>query len=367
MILFAIMYIYKFNLLQSIITVCIVYFLKAIVSTATLPALKLMFGDSVNATNLTIIEQVITQVLGLTFLIVIIMLIYLFKAKINIPKDLSEKRTLTVVTNVVLSVFILFPNFIYIQNNMNTRSAPLLIYNSISLILIVIINIFNIIKIGEMEYLKQCIEFEKQYTNTLNDMLFSLRGFKHDYNNMLQVIDGYILSNDLEGLKKFHSQMMSESRKINNITPLNSYIKDNPAIYGLILSKISFSEIMNVAFNVSVICKVEVSSIKIYDLCKVLGILLDNAIEAAAESDKKIAELFIRENASKRCLFIEISNSYSGTIDTESIFDDGYTTKKGHTGFGLCEIKRIIAKYKNCKIYTHSLQNSFLQRIEIYY
>lgn len=87
-----------------------------------------------------------------------------------------------------------------------------------------------------MEYLKQCIEFEKQYTSTLNDMLFSLRGFKHDYNNMLQVIDGYILSNDLEGLKKFHSQMMSESRKINNITPLNSYIKDNPAIYGLILS-----------------------------------------------------------------------------------------------------------------------------------
>ncbi len=62
---------------------------------------------------------------------------------------------------------------------------------------------------------------------------------------------------------------------------------------------------MNVSFNVSVICKVEVSSIKIYDLCKVLGILLDNAIEAA-ESDKKIAELFIRENASKRCLFIEI-------------------------------------------------------------
>ncbi|OPZ88151.1 MAG: Sensor histidine kinase CitA [Firmicutes bacterium ADurb.Bin419] len=363
----SIMFLYKFSFLKSLSTVCIVYFLKTIVTLTCLPIFKLLFREGFNATNASLFEQVTSQIIALTLLLLITMIISLFKIKIHIPEDLGKKRALTVVINIVLSVLLLFPNLIYIQEVMNTRSTPLLIYNSVSLIFVVVLNVVNFLRLGEMEFLKENAVFQELYIKTLNEMIDSLRGFKHDHNNMMQVISGYIAAQDMDGLKKFHSQMMSESRKLNNIIPLNSYIKHNPPIYGLLLSKISYSEIKNINLTINVMCKVEFKNIKIYDMCKILGVLLDNAIEAAFESEKKYVELAIRENANKSCLFIEVNNSYSGTVDVESIFKDGYTTKKDHSGFGLWEIQKIINKYKNCKLHTHARENSFSQRIEITY
>lgn len=216
-----------------------------------------------------------------------------------------------------------------------------------------------------MEVLRQNVEFQELYIKTLNEMVDSLRGFKHDYNNMLQVVGGYISVNDMDGLNKFYNQMVNESKKINNFIPLNSYIKDNPAIYGLLLSKISYSEIRKVNFTINVLNKIEIDNIKIYDLCKILGILLDNAIEAAEVSDKKFVELSIRENSDKSCLFIEINNSCNENIDIESIFKDGFSTKKGHTGFGLWQTQKILNKYKNCTLHTSFKHNVFSQKIEI--
>jgi two-component system sensor histidine kinase AgrC len=367
MILFVFMFFYKFSFLKSIGAMCIVFFLKAIVSTMCLPIYKLLIRNNFNATNATLIERLIAQMLGIVFLLLIVMVIFLFKIKVSIPKDLNKKRALTIVINLVVSLLLLFPNLIHIQDHMDTRSTPLLVYNSISLVLIIAINTFNFIRFGKIEFLKQNLEFQDLYIKSLNEMIDSLRGFRHDHNNMLQVMSGYISANDMDGLRNFHEQLLSESRKTNNIAPLNSYIKDNPPIYGLLLSKISYAEIKNVPFTITVLCKLEVPSIKIYDLCKVLGVLLDNAIEAAVDSEKKFAELSIRENADKSCLFIEINNSCVGIVDTEAIFKDGYTSKKGHTGFGLWEVKKIIARYKNCKLHTCARQNSFSQKIEIMY
>ncbi len=360
-------FLFKFSFLKSLSAMCISYFYRSVVFLISLPIFKLFFREDFSITNASLHEHIISQIISLTVILLITTTLSLFKIKIHIPEDLGKKRALTVVVNLALSVLLLFPNFIYLQEVMNTRSTPLLIYNSVSLILVVVLNVFNFLRLGEMEFLKQNAVFQELYIKTLNEMIDSLRGFKHDHNNMLQVINGYISAQDMDGLKKFHSQMMSESRKLNNIIPLNSYIKHNPPLYGLLLSKISYSEIKNINLTISVMCKVEIKNIKIYDLCKILGVLLDNAIEAAYESEKKYVELAIRENTNKSCLFIEINNSCSGTVDLETIFKDGYTTKKDHTGFGLWEIRKIINKYKNCKLYTHSRENLFSQRIEITY
>ncbi|MEN2774327.1 sensor histidine kinase [Acetivibrio clariflavus] len=365
--LFILLFFYKFSLLKSIMAMCILYLLKAIVSTLCLPIYKLFYRTDFNAVNMTLIEHLISQGLGTVLFIIIALIIYLFKYKIDMPDDFSKKSTVTVVINVIISILLLYPNIIHLHNYMHNETSPLLIYNSISLVFIVLINTINFIKFGKIEILKQNVEFQNLYIQTLNEMIDSLRGFKHDYNNMLQVMQGYISVNDMEGLKNFHSQLLAESRKINNFVPLNSYIKDVPPVYGLLLSKISYSEIKNVTINITVTCKLKITNIKIYDFCKILGILLDNAIEAAAESEKKLVELSIRESPDKSSLFIEITNSCIGTVDISSIFKDGYTTKKDHTGFGLWEVQKILSKYKNCKLYTNVWENYFSQKIEIAY
>ncbi|WP_010248363.1 sensor histidine kinase [Acetivibrio cellulolyticus] len=364
MMLLSLIFIFRFSMLKSIAVTCMIYFLKAVVSLTSLTILKL----SSNWTFSSLGEQLIGQIFGAIFLFLIVMVIMSFKIKIQIPKDLNKKRTLSIVINIILSVLLLFPNLFYIDNSIGFSSTPLYVYNSISLAIIVITNAFNSIRLGKMELLKQNLEFQELYTQNLNEMVNSLRGFKHDHNNMLQVIGGYISVNDMDGLRKFYSQMMSETRKINNLIPLNSYIKDNPAIYGLLLSKISYAEVKNVNLTINVICEIKLNNIKTYDLCKILGVLLDNAIEAAVETEKRFVELAIRENADKNRLFIEVNNSCAGDIDIETIFKDGYTTKKEHTGFGLWEIRNIVDKYKkNCKLHTQVKYNVFSQKLEIIY
>ena len=367
MMLFVLLRFYKFSFLKSVATMCIVYLLKVLVATLCLPIFKLIYRPDFNAANTTTIELLTAQGIGAVLFLIIALIIYLFKYKINIPDDFSKKSALTVVINVILSILLLYPNAVYLQNHMHHDSSPLLIYNSVSLVIIVVINTFNFIRFGKIELLKQNVEFQNLYIQTLNEMINSLRGFKHDYNNMLQVMHGYISANDMEGLKNFHSQLMAESRKINNITPLNSYIKDVPPIYGLLVSKISYSEIKNISLTITVLCEIKINNIRIYDFCKILGVLLDNAIEAAAESEKKFVEFSVREKPDKTSLIIEINNSCAGPIDTTSIFKDGYTTKEGHTGFGLWDVQRIISKYKNLKLHTNARENCFSQKIEIIY
>ena len=82
------------------------------------------------------------------------------------------------------------------------------------------------------------------------------------------------------------------------------------------------------------------------DMCKILGVFLDNAIEAAVVTDKKIVgiSLYIENNFFK----IIISNSYD-FIELDKMGTDNYSTKgRGH-GYGLLLVKKIIASNKKIK------------------
>jgi two-component system sensor histidine kinase AgrC len=305
------------------------------------------------------------QTLAIGIYVIVILFVYLVKMKINIPEDLSKRKSLEIITNIVLSFFFIIPNIFSMLNGISIVSKELFVYNSVALLSIISLNIFNAIKLTNMEVIKNDMEFQKIYIETLNNAIDSLKGFKHDYNNIVQSIGGYLMINDIDGLKRFYHHMLAECKKVNNIFPLNNYIKECPPIYGILLSKIYYSEANDVLLEINVSSKINIPTIKLYDLSKILGILLDNAIEAAAESKKKYVEFIANESHGKNKLVIEIINSFDSTVNVEKIFQDGFTTKKEHTGFGLSEVKKILSKYKNCTLYTKISDNIFTHKIEI--
>ena len=74
--------------------------------------------------------------------------------------------------------------------------------------------------------------------------------------------------------------------------------------------------------------------IKIYDFARILGILLDNAIEASEECEEKIINITFRNDAKNNMQLIIIENTYNNKdIDTEKIFEKGVTEKENHTRF----------------------------------
>ena len=106
---------------------------------------------------------------------------------------------------------------------------------------------------------------------------------------------------------------------------------------------------------------------KIYEFARILGILLDNAIEASKECDEKIINITFRNDQKNNRQLIIIENTYKNKdIDTEKIFEKGVSEKENHTGLGLWEVRKIIKKNNNINLFTNKTDQFFSQQLEIY-
>ena len=100
------------------------------------------------------------------------------------------------------------------------------------------------------------------------------------------------------------------------------------------------------------------------------GILMDNAIEASSQCQDKMIHLTIRKDFKSPRQLLIIENTYADkAIDTEKIFEKGYTTKqddsKNH-GLGLWKVRQILLKSTNLNLFTHKDDTYFKQQLEIY-
>lgn len=102
----------------------------------------------------------------------------------------------------------------------------------------------------------------------------------------------------------------------------------------------------------------------IIDLSRILGILLDNAIEASKESlEFKLKLAFIK---TEKAIIIVISNSYKEkNISLNKIFKPNYSTKGSGRGLGLNNLKKIIDDYDNVFLETKMIDNYFIQELQI--
>lgn len=178
----------------------------------------------------------------------------------------------------------------------------------------------------------------------LETMVDGLRKFKHNYDNILASINGYVIRNDQEGLRLYLDEIIEEKAKneMVNFFKLN-FIK-NPAVTGLIISKMLYAEGHGVEFILKVHSEVSEIAMKTSHLCEILGVLLDNAIEAAEESEEKRIYFSIEET--DESFVFEIKNTVGLKPNKIKMFERGYSTKGENRGAGLSILKEMIGKYE---------------------
>ncbi len=98
-------------------------------------------------------------------------------------------------------------------------------------------------------------------------------------------------------------------------------------------------------------------------LCEVLGVLLDNAIQASIDSKSKI--LYISSEENDKNLEINIKNSFSSQIDMEKLGNVNYTTKGQNHGIGLFSIFKNKDVKTNIKINNDIFESIVLVKKEI--
>lgn len=205
----------------------------------------------------------------------------------------------------------------------------------------------------------------REENKNLKELVDKLRVFKHDYCNIIASISGYVALDDMSGLKKFVKSIMCEINEVNQLQSINMTTINEPSVLGLISSKYRLAINNDVKFNFFSSINYHELNMDIYEFSKIIGILLDNAIDASKMSEEK--EIFVDVKSAKNGNKVAtIKNSYlNKDVDIKSIFKKGFSTKEIKSGLGLWEVKQIIKRYPNVKIRTSKDEEYFSQSLII--
>jgi len=243
----------------------------------------------------------------------------------------------------------------------------IVLLSNISLIAYFLLSIYSLTKTSQLEITALNLEQEKENNRILQNLQDELRGFRHDFSNIICTIGGYVQVKDMEGMSKYYSQIQKDVIKMNNLGALNPESINNPAVYILITSKYSKALELGIEMNINVFLNLNTLNMKIYEFTRILGILLDNAIQAAQECDEKIINLEIRKESKRNRQILLIENTYNNKdVDTEKIYEKNFSTKEGNSGLGLWEVRQILKKNNNLNLFTSKDNKFFKQQLEMY-
>lgn len=306
----------------------------------------------------------------LTYLIVAVLVLILKyrKVTLNILEDFDKKTKSIITINFVFGFITIFLQGILSSKYIDILPIEFTFFNFISLLAYFGLSFYSLAKIMKLVTTTKKLESAEEYNKTLHILHDSVRGFKHDFDNIVTTIGGYIKTNDMDGLKSYYSQLEEDCTKVNNLYVLDPDIINNPGVYNLITAKYNEALEKGIKVNLTVLLDLNDLHMKIYEFARILGILLDNAIEAASECDEKILNIVFRNESKNNRNIILIENTYKDKdVDIEQIFNKGVSGKQNHTGLGLWEIRQILKKNNNVNLYTNKNEKYFSQQLEIYY
>ena len=233
------------------------------------------------------------------------------------------------------------------------------------------ISFYSMTKSISLEITKNELEQAELHNKTLELLYNNVSAFKHDFSNIITALGGYINSKNMEGLEKYYDNILDECNINNNLSTLNPNIINNPAIYNILAAKYYKADELGITINLQVFINLNELKMDVYDFCRILGILLDNAIEASSKCEEKIINIDIRDIRPKKCQSITIENTFlDKNIDISRLAEKGYTSKtkdKESHGIGLWQVAKLIKKNKNTILDTSKDDKYFRQELVIYY
>lgn len=329
--------------------------------------------------NITASEIMIIPLYRLAVALSIYLIIFLltiairyFKINIKIFDSMNKKSKILLISNLILMIIVIAMQFYLVRYYSNTMPAFITLISILSLISYFTISVYSIINSSKLEIAARDLEGANLTIHSLRVLHDTVRTFKHDFDNIVNGIGGYVRNKDMEGLTKYYDQLQQDCNKTNNLYSLSPNVINHPAIYNILATKYYIADELNVQINLDIFLDLNEieQQMKIYEFTRILGILLDNSIEAAKECDDKMINVAFRKEEHKHRIVVIIENTYSNKdVDTDKIFEKGFSSKTehGNTGLGLWKVRQILKKNNNLNLFTTKTQELFKQQFEIYY
>ena len=362
--------IFKASILKSILAELIPIFLTAIFETFFLRLYLIIFNQpyedviSIPIYRLSLVLLIYATLFGLY------KLLKHFKFSIVLLDNINKKNKRVLIINSIFALISIATQFYLGAFYNDNLPLFIVILSNISLISYFFVSFYSLTRATKLEIANRNLEEAQLYNKSLKILHDNIRAFKHDFSNIVQAIGGYVETKDLDGLESYYSQLLEDCLQVNNLATLSPDIINNPAIYSILASKYHKADELGIKINLGIFMDLNSLNMKIYEFTRILGILLDNAIEASSMCEEKVINVTISKEPHRNRQLALIQNTYSNKdVDTEKIFEKGYTSKtedkKSH-GLGLWEVRQILKKNDNLNLFTSKDDKFFSQQLEIY-
>lgn len=300
------------------------------------------------------------------------LMVYLL-SKIKVLNKSIQKLNLIISKNqkdwVYIIIIIILLSFLIVFNKNNLGSGINYYINAGMVIFIIASFVYVIYNKFQMQAIEdkynESMEYVLRYEKIINE-----QGKKNnEYNNQLMVIKGYI--NKPERLSEYLDEVIGEHKTGQNYTVKQLGFLPDGGVKGLLYHKLSKMEDNNIKYYLYVDQNlkdkdIESFDLKTYrDLTKLLGVFLDNAIDAALKSEEKEIEVELKDKDD--CLLLTISNTYDKNTDINKVGKSGFTTKGVGHGFGLSIVKDIAKTNSEIETFSSKESDKFIQTAMIYF
>lgn len=255
------------------------------------------------------------------------------------------KEWVLIISVFLISIFSLAMIHIALNEaTLSDSSSKMLLLSEIGLFALNIVCLYITVSLNqsnraaeELKLKEQQLKHDIQYAETVRSQYQEIRQIRHDIKQHLDAVSGLQLEGKIDAAQKYISNISSNLERIEMFMDVG-----NDFVNAILNSKLSIAK----SKGIEVLCNSssKVGGINEYDLCNLIGNMLDNAIEAAEKTgENAVVEVSIHSDKYK--IMITVSNSILQSVLNSNL--ELKTTKRRSElhGFGVKSIRTIAEKY----------------------
>ncbi|WP_295066994.1 sensor histidine kinase [Ruminococcus sp.] len=208
----------------------------------------------------------------------------------------------------------------------------------------------------ELELLTQQSTLQLNAYNSLNEKYIASRKVIHDVRKHIASLEGLINTNKADEAGKYRDMLNIELNKL-----MPRFECENPILTVVVNNKLETADTMKVDFRVNAEYT-EVNFISNLDITAIFSNLLDNAFEACAELPEGKRHVSLSIARRNYFVFIYVENTFAKV--NQDVKKRYRSTKKGHQGIGMSNIKSACEKYHG-NFNAHTENDMFITEILI--
>ena len=286
-------------------------------------------------------------------------LLYLFRFDI-------QNRIMSFLFIFIIATFIIIFVNIVIEYKSDKNIIPFLMIIFLFLLLIVYVIKEKILIFTKLIEYNNVLEIMDDYINQLENIKTKNHEIKNQFLTIISLLK--------DGVESFYiinyiKNIITDYKDIDDVNYVDLKYLPSNGIKGFICAKIKKAE--DLLINIDIIVSKEIKNSILKNLHEddfkilgiIMGVFLDNAIEASSASkDKKISVEFIDDFDH---VIIIISNTFSNKIKQNDLSDNFISTKGNDRGRGLKLVSKVVKRTKQIFICSEIIDNMFVQKIYI--